>query len=182
MSRIGKQPIKLPENTTITVEADRYVVNGPQGTLYVPAFTEVELKQENGLIELSCQSETGQAYYGLLRALLANAVTGVSAGWSRQLELHGVGMRGTIAGTALNLTLGYSHPITVEAPEGITFTVTKNVIKVSGIDKQLVGETAARIRLLRKPEPYKGKGIRFSDEYVRRKAGKAGKAATATAK
>jgi large subunit ribosomal protein L6 len=177
MSRIGKQLITLPENTTVTREGEEYVVTGPKGTLNVPAFAEIGFEQNENVISLSCPSEEFRPYYGLLRALLANAITGVSEGWKRNLELHGVGMRAAVAGTSLNLSLGFSHPIVVEAPEGISFIVTKNVISVSGIDKQLVGETAARIRRFRKPEPYKGKGIRFSDEYVRRKAGKAGKAA-----
>lgn len=177
MSRVGKQLITVPANTTVTLEGEQYVVNGPKGTLMVPAFADVTLTQQENIISLACENEAARPFYGLLRALLANAITGVSEGWKRDLELHGVGMRAALAGTSLNLSLGFSHPINVEAPEGIAFTVTKNVISVSGIDKQLVGETAARIRRLRKPEPYKGKGIRFSDEYVRRKAGKAGKAA-----
>lgn len=177
MSRIGKQLITLPANTTVTREGDIYVVNGPKGTLEVPAFSEVTFEQNENIIQLGCADEAGRPFYGLLRALLANAVTGVSDGWKRDLELHGVGMRATTTGSSLNLSLGFSHPIVFDAPEGVSFTVTKNVISVAGIDKQLVGETAARIRRLRKPEPYKGKGIRFSDEYVRRKAGKAGKAA-----
>jgi large subunit ribosomal protein L6 len=177
MSRIGKQPITLPANTTIALEEGVYVVNGPKGTLTVPMFEGVVLKNEENSVVLECANDESRPFYGLLRSLLAGAVTGVSEGWTRNLELHGVGMRANVAGTTLNLNLGFSHPIAVEAPEGISFTVTKNVISVSGIDKQLVGETAARIRRLRKPEPYKGKGIRYSDEYVRRKAGKAGKAA-----
>jgi large subunit ribosomal protein L6 len=176
MSRVGKQPITVPANTTITLEGAEYVVNGPKGTLRVPAFEGVIVEQSDSVLQLNCATEEARPMYGLLRALLAAAVTGVSNGWTRDLELHGVGMRASLAGTTLNLSLGFSHPVSFEAPEGITFTVTKNVITVAGIDKQLVGETAARIRRLRKPEPYKGKGIRYSDEYVRRKAGKTGKA------
>jgi large subunit ribosomal protein L6 len=177
MSRVGKQPISLPANTTVTLEGDVYMVNGPKGTLQVPTFEGVTVQQEESTLQLSCETEEARPKYGLLRALLANAITGVSEGWKRDLELHGVGMRATVAGATLNLSLGFSHPVVFEAPEGVTFTVTKNVVSVAGIDKQLVGEVAARIRRLRKPEPYKGKGIRYSDEYVRRKAGKAGKAA-----
>lgn len=177
MSRVGKQPITLPANTTVTRQGEAFVVAGPKGTLTVPAFAGVTVEQQEQALWLSCTDVTHRPQYGLLRALLSSAVTGVSEGWIKNLELHGVGMRANVAGTTLNLSLGFSHPVAVEAPEGISFTVTKNVISVAGIDKQLVGETAARIRRLRKPEPYKGKGIRYSDEYVRRKAGKAGKAA-----
>jgi large subunit ribosomal protein L6 len=177
MSRIGKQVITLPANTTLVLDGTKYVVTGAKGTLMVPSFEGVEVTQSEQDVQLSCANEDARPFYGLLRALLANAVIGVSNGWTRDLELHGVGWRASLAVTTLNLSLGFSHPISVDAPEGITFVVTKNVITVSGIDKQLVGETAAGIRRFRKPEPYKGKGIRFSDEKVRRKAGKAGKAA-----
>lgn len=176
MSRIGKQPISLPSGTTVTLEGMEYVVVGPKGTLKVPSFEGVTLEMSEPL-QLICEKEEARPHFGLLRALLANAVTGVSAGWKRDLELHGVGMRAAVAGTSLNLSLGFSHPVVVEAPEGVSFAVTKNVVSVSGIDKQLVGETAATIRQLRKPEPYKGKGIRYANEYIRRKAGKTGKAA-----
>ncbi len=175
MSRIGKQPITLPTNTTVSLEEGQYVVRGSKGTLMVPYFEGVSVAQEENTVQLSCETDDSRADYGLLRSLLNNAVVGVSTGWTRNLELHGVGMRGVLAGSSLNLSLGFSHPVVVEAPEGISFLVTKNVITVSGIDKQLVGETAAKIRQLRKPEPYKGKGIRYSDEVIRRKAGKTGK-------
>ncbi len=180
MSRIGKQPISLPANVTLSTEGEMYVFTGPKGTLTVPMFAGVALKQtENELnVELlDKETQQAQAFYGLLRVLAFNAATGVSQGWSKNLELHGVGMRAALNGANLNLSLGFSHPVLVDAPEGITFNVVKNVVSVSGIDKQLVGETAAKIRRLRKPEPYKGKGIRYADEYVRRKAGKTGKAA-----
>lgn len=176
MSRIGKQPISLPSGTTVVLQDGQYVVTGSKGTLTVPAFEGVTLEQGETL-QLACQSVEYRPQYGLLRALLANAITGVSTGWKRDLELHGVGMRAAVAGSNLNLNLGFSHPVVIPAPEGVSFTVTKNVVSVAGIDKQLVGETAAKIRQLRKPEPYKGKGIRYSNEYVRRKAGKTGKAA-----
>jgi large subunit ribosomal protein L6 len=176
MSRIGKQPITLPSNTTVVLQDGAYVVNGSKGSLTVPAFEGVSLDQQGNDIVITCVDEAHRPHYGLLRSLMFNAVTGVSEGWTRTLELHGVGMRAVAAGTSLNLSLGFSHPVVVDAPEGISFTLVKNAITVHGIDKQLVGETAAKIRQLRKPEPYKGKGIRYSDEVIRRKAGKTGKA------
>jgi large subunit ribosomal protein L6 len=177
MSRVGKQPISLPSGTTIVLQEGQYVVTSSKGTLMVPTFEGVSIEQEGEIVQLVCLDEAHRPQYGLLRALLANAVIGVSTGWKRDLELHGVGMRANVAGSNLNLSLGFSHPVVVTAPEGVSFTVTKNVISVAGIDKQLVGETAAKIRQLRKPEPYKGKGVRYSNEHVRRKAGKTGKAA-----
>lgn len=180
MSRIGKQPINFPASVTFSTEGAEYVFVGPKGTLRVPQFAGVALKQGEGVLTvelLDTETQQAKAFYGLLRVLTVNAVVGVSEGWTKNLELHGVGMRAALNGSGLNLSLGFSHPVLVDAPEGITFNVVKNVISVSGIDKQLVGETAAKIRRLRKPEPYKGKGIRYSDEYVRRKAGKTGKAA-----
>jgi large subunit ribosomal protein L6 len=176
MSRIGKQPITLPSNTTLTPQEGQFVVVGPKGTLEVPMLEGVTVKQEEQTLVVTADTEESRAYQGLIRTLIQNAVTGVNTGWKKDLELQGVGLRAALAGTDLNLSLGFSHPIIVPAPEGITFTVTKNIIGVAGIDKQLVGETAAKIRQLRKPEPYKGKGIRYSGEYVRRKAGKTGKA------
>lgn len=177
MSRIGTQPILLPSGTTFTQTADAFEVRGSKGVLMVPLFENLAVKQEGENLIVELLQEDSKNFFGLLRTLIANAVKGVSEGWKRDLELHGVGMRANLAGTTLNLSLGFSHPVTVQPLEGITFTVVKNVITVSGIDKQLVGETAAKIRSLRPPEPYKGKGIRYSDEHVRRKAGKTGKAA-----
>ncbi|CAN5199044.1 50S ribosomal protein L6 [soil metagenome] len=177
MSRIGKQPITLPAGTQFTAADTHYQITGSKGTLFVSMFDGVVVAQEGEELIVSATSESSRNFQGLLRTLLANAVTGVSAGWTRVLELHGVGMRAAMAGSSLNLSLGFSHPVVVDPLEGITFTIQKNVITISGIDKQLVGETAAKIRSLRKPEPYKGKGIRYSDEHVRRKAGKTGKAA-----
>lgn len=176
MSRIGKQHIALPSGTEVTKQAEHFEVRGPKGVLTVPAFEGISTSIEDGSITLNCEDEEKRNFYGLSRMLLANAVQGVSIGWKRDLELHGVGMRAATEGSNLNLSLGFSHPVIITAPEGITFQVVKNVITVSGIDKQLVGETAAQIRRLRKPEPYKGKGVRYSDEHVRRKAGKTGKA------
>lgn len=175
MSRIGKQPIIVPNGVNFILEADLLKVTGPKGELFVKILPEVDFVQDGAQVNINRKDDEGRAFQGLIRTLVSNAVTGVSTGWKRELELNGVGMRATVNGSQLNLSLGFSHPVVVEAPEGITFVVTKNVISISGIDKQLVGETAAKIRKLRKPEPYKGKGIRYTDEYVRRKAGKTGK-------
>jgi len=176
MSRIGKQPVTLPSNTTVTESNGVVEITGPKGSLSVGMLAGVSLSQENGTVEVTAASEDHRQYQGLVRTLLQNAVTGVNEGWKKDLELHGVGMRAAVNGTNLNLNLGFSHPVVIPAPEGISFQVTKNVVSISGIDKQLVGETAAQIRRLRKPEPYKGKGIRYANEYIRRKAGKTGKA------
>jgi large subunit ribosomal protein L6 len=176
MSRIGKQPITLPSGTTLTISEQEITVQGSKGTLQVPMLTGVTVTVEGDQAIIARTDDAVRAEQGLIRSLLSNAIQGVSAGWQKDLELHGVGMRAALAGSNLNLSLGFSHPVTITPPQGITFTVTKNVVSVSGIDKQLVGEISAQIRKLRKPEPYKGKGIRYSNEYVRRKAGKTGKA------
>lgn len=176
MSRIGKQPITIPQATQVTVEDSHISVTGPKGSLVVPSFAGVIVTQQDNIIQVERENEDSRSFQGLQRTLIANAIIGVTEGWKRDLELHGVGMRAVLAGSGLTLSLGFSHPINVSAPEGISFQIVKNTISVSGIDKQLVGETAANIRKLRKPEPYKGKGVRYSDEHVRRKAGKTGKA------
>lgn len=182
MSRIGKQPITVPSGVTLAFTEDNefIVVTGPKGVLNVPtqngATVSFDTVEGSTVVTVTALDDSSRSAQGLSRTLIQNAVTGVSEGWKRELELHGVGMRAALAGTGLTLNLGFSHPVDVAAPEGITFQVTKNVITVSGIDKQLVGETAANIRKLRKPEPYKGKGIRYVGEQVRRKAGKTGKA------
>jgi large subunit ribosomal protein L6 len=175
MSRIGKQPIALPANTTVSKSDVGFTVEGPKGRLTVPAMEGVSTEAIDNVATVSIDDIQFRPAFGLQRALLQSAVTGVSTGWKKDLELHGVGMRAALTGTDLTLNLGFSHPVIVAAPEGITFGVVKNVISVSGIDKQLVGETAAQIRKWREPEPYKGKGIRYSTEVVRRKAGKTGK-------
>jgi len=175
MSRIGKQPIALPANTTLSQSEHGFTVEGPKGRLMVPAQEGVDTTVEGSVATVSISDIQFRPAFGLQRALLQSAVTGVSTGWQKDLELHGVGMRAAVSGSTLTLSLGFSHPVIVTAPEGITFAVVKNVVSVSGIDKQLVGETAAKIRDFRKPEPYKGKGIRYSTEIVRRKAGKTGK-------
>lgn len=176
MSRIGKQPVTLPSGITLMHEEQTIRITGPKGTLQVTAMPDVDVVVEGTEAIVSRRNEDARAAQGLVRSLLQNAVTGVSSGWKKDLELHGVGMRAAVSGSNLTLNLGFSHPILLTAPEGVTFTVVKNVITVAGIDKQLVGETSAQIRKFRKPEPYKGKGIRYSTEIVRRKAGKTGKA------
>lgn len=178
MSRIGKQPVILPENTTIEVSQTAMEVKGPKGILLVPILPGLQVSLEENLVQIQAKEETARAYQGLIRTLLQNAVVGVTEGWQKQLELQGVGLRAALSEEGLNLSLGFSHPVQFKAPEGISFQVTKNVVTISGIDKQMVGEVAAQIRKLKKPEPYKGKGIRYSNEYVRRKAGKTGKTAT----
>lgn len=175
MSRIGKQPINLPSGTTVSVEDAVITVKGAKGTLTLAMLPNTTLEVNDSVVTITNTTED-QAYRGLLRALLSNAVEGVTNGWKKDLELVGVGMRAALTGSNLTMNLGFSHPVVVEAPEGITFTVSKNVVSVSGIDLQQVGEVAAKIRKLRPPEPYKGKGIRYSNEKIRRKAGKTGKA------
>jgi len=178
MSRIGRMPISVPEKVSVAVE-DRLVrVTGPKGELTQPIPEGIHVVQQDGhlVVERESEIKRHKALHGLTRTLVNNMITGVTTGFSKTLEITGVGYRATMAGQRLNLALGFSHPVDVAPPPGITLaTEGANRIIVSGIDKQQVGETAAQIRRLREPEPYKGKGIRYSDEVVRRKAGKAGK-------
>jgi large subunit ribosomal protein L6 len=178
MSRIGKQPIKLPDGVTVGVEADGTVaVKGKLGELKSKFHKDIVIKNEEGTLTVERPSDDKEhrALHGLTRALLANMVTGVSEGFSKQLDIVGVGYRAQLSGSKLVLGLGYSHPVEVEAPSGITFEVpSPTAIVIRGIDKQHVGQVAANIRSKRPPEPYKGKGIRYHDEYVRRKVGKTG--------
>jgi large subunit ribosomal protein L6 len=179
MSRIGKQPIVIPENVEVKIGEDEIKVKGPQGELTqsIPPQIKLILKDSStGQKELQVtpqeKSKKTSALWGLLRALIFNMVKGVTEGFEKKLEIEGVGYRASLQGNKLVLNLGFSHPIEIEAPAGIEFKVEKNIITVSGIDKQLVGQVAAKIRAQRKPEPYKGKGIRYLDEVIRRKAGK----------
>lgn len=178
MSRIGKMTINVPENVGAHREGDVYVVTGEKGQLRQLLPSGVTVEQSGRTIVVSRQSDeaTHRSAHGLARTLIDNMIQGVSVGFTKQLELHGVGYRAVVNGTDLVMTLGFSHPIIVQAPEHIVFQVEKNVISVTGIDKALVGEIAAKIRSYRKPEPYKGKGIRYIGETVRRKVGKAAKA------
>lgn len=177
MSRVGKAPIELPSGVELTTTDNVVVVKGPKGSLTQEIDPRISLSIEDGVVSVARESDEREvrALHGLYRALIANMVLGVSDGYSKELQAVGVGYRGSLKGTTLELQVGYSHPVSIEAPEGITFEVPEPTrFIVSGIDKQLVGQVAANIRAVRPPEPYKGKGIRYADEYVRRKAGKAG--------
>ena len=177
MSRVGKAPIELPWGVEVTTTDNVVVVKGPKGSLTQEIDPRISLSIEDGVVSVVRDSDEREvrALHGLSRALIANMVLGVSDGYSKELQAVGVGYRGSLKGSTLELQVGYSHPISIEAPEGITFEVPEPTrFIVNGIDKQLVGQIAANIRAVRPPEPYKGKGIRYADEYVRRKAGKAG--------
>ena len=177
MSRIGKLPIQVPSGVTITVD-DKHVVTvvGPKGTLSQFGQPDVMVTVEEGKVIVGRANDEAlaKAGHGLMRALVANMVTGVSKGFEKKLELNGVGYRVSGGGKALDFALGFSHPVKYQAPEAIDLKVEKNIITVSGIDKQKVGQVAAEIRALKKPEPYKGKGIKYVDETILRKAGKTG--------
>ncbi len=177
MSRIGKAPVEVPGSVNVEI-SDRLVkVTGPRGELSVPIGRGVEVRQEDGSLVLTRASESPEhkAMHGLTRSLIQNAVTGVTEGFSKTLQIAGVGYRAALAGRDVNLQVGYSHPVNVSPREGIEFEVPNaTTIVVRGIDKQRVGQMAAEIRKVRLPEPYKGKGIRYSDEQIRRKVGKAG--------
>ena len=179
MSRIGRAPIPLPAGVEVSVAGRRVIVKGPQGTLERDLPRQVTLRQEDGtvLVDRTGEEREDRALHGLARALVANMVVGVSSGFSKELEIVGVGYRVTShAPEHLELALGYSHTVHVDAPPGISFEVpVPTRVLVKGIDKELVGQVAADIRQLRKPEPYKGKGVRYAGEQVKRKAGKAGK-------
>ncbi len=175
MSRIGRKPIELPESVTVSVASGRVTVNGPKGELTQAISPDMKVEQTNGTLTVERPTDRGdhRALHGLTRSLIANMVEGVTDGFEKRLEIQGVGYRAKLQGKSLELALGYSHPVAVPAPEGIEFDVPQPTeVIVRGIDKQLVGETAAQIRKKRPPEPYKGKGIRYSGEYVRRKVGK----------
>jgi large subunit ribosomal protein L6 len=182
MSRIGKEPIAIPDGVDVDLQGSRVTVTGPGGTLHQDVSPELTVRLDDGTVRVERPSDEREhrALHGLTRTLIANMVEGVTKGFEKRLEIQGVGYRAALRGSDLELQVGYSHPVEFSAPEGISFEVpAPNRIVVKGIDKQLVGETAARIRKVRKPEPYKGKGIRYEGEYVRKKAGKAAKAAMA---
>lgn len=177
MSRIGKLPIAIPSGVTITVDSETIAVKGPKGELTVPHLSDVTVAQEDGQLTVVRKDDEriAKAQHGLQRSLLNNAVDGVTKGFEKKLEVNGVGFRVSSSNNALEMALGFSHPVKYQAPEGVTVTNDKMVITVSGIDKQQVGQVAAEIRALKKPEPYKGKGIKYADEQILRKAGKTGK-------
>lgn len=179
MSRIGSRPILIPAGVTVSLTDGIASVAGPQGDLEVRIHPRVSVKQEDTTLTVERRGNDGpaRALHGLMRMLLANAITGVSTGFTKRLEMVGVGYRAQTDGRVLTLSVGFTHPVVINAPEGISFQVEKNtLISVSGRDKQKVGQIAAEIRATKKPEPYKGKGIRYEGEIVRRKAGKVAKA------
>lgn len=185
MSKIGKTPITLKENVNFALEGQLAKINGPKGELsfLIPQGIRAEVKEGQIIVsQVKENDDSTKAIYGLTRAILANLVTGVTDGFKKQLELTGVGYRAQGAGNTLTLSVGYSHPVIIKGDESITFTVEENIITIAGIDKALVGDIAAKVRSVRPPEPYKGKGIKYVGERVRRKAGKAAKAVGAAVK
>ena len=175
MSRIGKQPIEVPSTVSVSLSPGRVIVNGPLGELAQDVPQRVTIEQADGEIRVSRPTDRGpdRALHGLTRSLVANMVEGVTKGFEKRLEIQGVGYRASLRGTSLELNVGFSHPVVMNPPDGIEFEVPSNTeVVVKGIDKQKVGQTAAEVRKVRPPEPYKGKGIRYQGEYVRRKVGK----------
>lgn len=177
MSRIGKRPITLPAKVTVTINGQEVVVKGPKGELtrVLPAGVTIETEGDTVTVNRVNDSRMARERHGLCRTLVANMVEGVANGFQRRLEIQGVGYRAAVQGKNLNLNMGYSHPVLIEPPDGIQFQVENNTnVIVTGIDKEIVGNTAAKVRAVRPPEPYKGKGIRYQGEAVRRKVGKTG--------
>ncbi len=177
MSRVGKQPIAIPSGVTITLDPETITVAGSKGTLSLNQLADITVKNEDGTVTVTRANDEPKvrAKHGLMRSLINNMVVGVSQGFSKQLEVNGVGFRVALAGTDLKMNLGFSHEVIYHLPQGITAAVEQNKITISGIDKQQVGQVAAEIRALKKPEPYKGKGIKYTDERIIRKSGKSGK-------
>jgi len=177
MSKIGKQPIVLPEGVSAEASGSAITVNGPKGSLTKKFSRKVilEVKEGKVLVTVSGKGKSSMSVWGTARSIIFGMVEGVSKGWKKELELVGTGYRAEVQGNTLVLAVGYSHPVKIEAPEGIAFKVEKSVISVEGTDKELVGQIAANVRGVRPPEPYKGKGIKYLDEVIRRKAGKAAK-------
>ena len=181
MSKIGKQPINILPGTEVSIEKQTVNIKGPKGSLSWTCVPAIAVEVKDGNILVSCKKETKQALstFGTTRAILANMVKGVNTGWSKKLELVGIGYRAETDGKLLTLTVGFSHLVKIQAPENISFKVEKMVVTVEGINKETVGQVAADIRAVKPPEPYKGKGIKYIDEVIRRKAGKAAKTAGA---
>ncbi|MCY4626097.1 MAG: 50S ribosomal protein L6 [Acidobacteria bacterium] len=176
MSRIGAKPISVPSGVSVTIESSGIRVKGPKGVLTSPVLPGIEVQVAGGVVQVTLQERAGnRAYWGLTRALLANAVTGVSQGFKKELDIVGVGYRAQVKGRSVSFALGYSHPVEFALPDGIDVQIEKNThLVVSGPDKQVVGEVAARMRALRKPDPYKQKGVRYTGERLIKKAGKTG--------
>ncbi|NUR77302.1 MAG: 50S ribosomal protein L6 [Thermoleophilia bacterium] len=175
MSRIGKRPIEVPAGVIVSIDPGRVTVSGPKGELRQEVPARMKVAQEDGTVTITRPTERGEdrALHGLTRTLIANMVEGVTQGFEKRLEIQGVGYRATLQGSDLELQVGYSHPVRIKPREGVSFEVpVPTQVIVRGIDKQIVGQTAAEIRKVRPPEPYKGKGIRYEGEYVRRKVGK----------
>jgi large subunit ribosomal protein L6 len=175
MSRIGKKPIQIPDGVTVSIGPGRVTVNGPRGELSQAVSPAMRIEQSDGTLTVERPTDRGEhrALHGLTRTLIANMIEGVTSGFEKRLEIQGVGYRARLRGSDLEMALGFSHPVSLPAPEGIEFEVPQPTeVIVRGIDKQLVGEVAARVRKQRPPEPYKGKGVRYAGEYVRRKVGK----------
>lgn len=177
MSRIGKLPITLPQGITVDLSDGHIKISGSLGdlTLPIPGGIKVEKKEQQIFITRTSEEKKVRSLHGLIRSLIYNMVVGVSQGFTKELELVGVGYKAELRSNSLVMSIGYSHPVTVEAPDSITFEIEKNVIRVKGIDKQLVGQVSANIRKYRKPEPYKGTGIKYLGERILRKAGKSAK-------
>ncbi len=174
MARFGKLPVQIKDGVTATIAADSVEVKGPKGTVVVPVTDDVKITQGEGVITIALQrnSRQGRSMHGTLRSHIKNAVEGVTTGWSKSLEIVGAGYRAEVRGRDLVLTVGYSHPVTVPAPEGITFGVEKQIVTVSGVNREMVGQVSALVRAVRPPEPYNGSGIKYTTEVIRRKAGK----------
>lgn len=185
MSRVGKKPILIPEGVEVKIEDQRVAIKGSKGELSQEIRPEISVEKKEGKIVVQpffkkgwIQTKKTKAFWGLTRTLLSNMIEGVTKGYEKKLEIQGIGYKASLDGKDLNLQIGFTHPVKIKTPEGINFLIEKNIITVSGINKQLVGEISAKIRKIRPPEPYKGKGIRYLGEIVKRKAGK--KAVTTT--
>jgi len=175
MSKIGKQPVILPQGVTAEVDSGKILVKGPKGELakHLPRGIEAAVEDGKILVSRKGNTKSSMSLHGTYRSLINNMAKGVSEGFKKELELVGTGFRAEVAGSSLSLTVGYSHPVKVEAPQGVSFKVEKMIITVEGMDKEIVGQVAANIRAVRPPEPYKGKGIKYVEEIIRRKPGKA---------
>lgn len=176
MSKIGKAPVKLPEGVKAEIKEGQITITGPKGTVSKSFPKTISIEEKDGSLIVALvggETKEKKALWGTTRAIAANMVLGVTVGWKKELELVGAGFKAEVSGNVLSLTVGYSHPVKITAPEGITFSVEKLIVKVEGADKELVGQVAANIRGARPPEPYKGKGIKYVDEVIKRKPGKA---------